>query len=317
MSGLMRKNRLLGIKLESTVGEDSVPAAANCIFKVYDYQPSPEIEYAERESGGSASRSSGSLGARGGGVNFKLQLYGSGSGGSPVPGWADVILPSLGLIKSSATFAPLTGAPGTSAATHRTASIYVWEDGRVKKHIGCMANAKLICERGRVAYLDLAYKGVWAGVAAAATPTSITRDSVAPPRFVSAGLSIGSWTPLFDKVELDLGNDVQLREDGNSAYGYSSAFIADRSPRITIAPEAALIATNDTYGQWLALTGQEIAWDVGSAAGNKMTVTCPNCEFENIQDGERAGATVDQITARPLLDDGDGDDELTITFVGS
>ncbi len=315
MSGLMRKNRILGIKLETTTGTDVVPAAANAIFRVFDFAVAPDIEYVERESGGGASRATGSLGAAGGEVSFKLMLYGSDVGASPVPDWADVILPSMGLIKSSNTFAPATLPPGLTSADPRTVSIYVWENARVKKLVGCLGNGKFILERGRPGILECTYKGVWQTPVDQANPTSITRDAITPPRFVSAGLTIGSWTPVYDRLELDLGNDVQLREDGNSAQGYSSAIIADRRAQLTISPEAALVATNDTYGQWLALTEQEISFSLGATAGNKMTFTLPATEIINVIEGERAGTVIDQLTVQTLLDTGDADDELTILFV--
>ncbi len=318
MSGLMRKNRILGIKLETETGTDVVPAAADAIFRVFDFMPTPDIEYVERESGGGASRATGSMGARGGSVSFKLHLYGTAVGAAPVPGWADIILPSMGLIKSTATYAPATLPPGLTSADPRTVTIYVWEGGRVKSLVGCLGNGKFILERGRPGILECEYKGVWAAPADGANPTSITRDAIAPPRFVSAALTIGSWTPVYDRLELDLGNDVQLREDGNAVQGYSSAIIADRRTQLTIAPEAALIATNDTYAIWLALTTQAISFSLGTVAGNKMTFTMPNTEIINVVDGERAGTTIDQLTIQPLLAAaGDADDELTILFVGT
>ena len=144
MSGLMRKSRILGIKLETETGVDVVPAAANAIYRVFDFAPAPDIEYVERESGGGASRASGSLGARGGSVSFKLHIYGSEVGAAPVPGWADVILPSLGLVKTTNTFAPTTKPPGLTSADPRTVTIYVWEDARIKKLVGCLGNGKFV-----------------------------------------------------------------------------------------------------------------------------------------------------------------------------
>lgn len=310
MSGLCTKVRVLAAKLETTVGTAIALDAAAGAFRVYDYRVKKETEFETREGQGAASRISGSDGAQAGSISFKLDMY----GGAGKPTWADTLLPACGLVATGNVFTPLTAQPGTTTTVPRTVTIGIYENGRLRTLFGAMGNAKFMFERGKMSVIEFEFKGIFA----APTDTAIvapTYDTTQPPRFTSSGLTLGAWTPRVPSIEIDLGNDVQLREDVTTASGYYAAFIADRVVTGKMNPESELVADNDTYGQLLAGTQQALSFNVGGASGdNTMQFSLPKCQFTSIDSEERGGIEADPVEFQCLRSASAGEDEFSLTF---
>ena len=77
--------------------------------------------------------------------------------------------------------------------------------------------------------------------------------------------------------------------------------------------QSRLVATEDVYGEWL--TGTEQALSLVVADDNDtITIAAPKLQRNNIQEGDREGVQIDNITFQLNKSAAAGDDEFTIDF---
>lgn len=308
---LLRKRTLLAAKVEAAVGTPETLAAANASFVVYDVEAKIDTEYIARPSQGTASKNPGVIGARGGSISFKIELTGAAA-------LADIFFPSCGLADAATptgTYALKTAAPGTAAGGLRTLTIGAYIDGRVKKFAGCMGNMKIIGEVGKPLVAEFEYKGVYVATTDEAIPTD-TVPALIGPRVANGTFTLGGASPVLGSFEIDLKNEITLREDitaGGGESGYLSAIITDRDPVATFQQESALVATRDDYGIYLAGTTQALVVVVGSDAGNILTLSAPAAQISEINDEDKDGVLADALQLSFCRSAAD-DDEFTIAI---
>jgi hypothetical protein len=114
-------------------------------------------------------------------------------------------------------------------------------------------------------------------------------------------------------VTVDAGNEVILRECAGDITGIRSALVVNRKPMINADPETVLVATQNRHQQWLTHTPQSLVLTTGSSAENRLVITAPKAQIQNIQNADRNQMMVDQITWMATAND-DPDEELTIEF---
>lgn len=303
---MLAKKRVLAAKIETTVGTAISLSASDATFNVFNASIQPDIPFNARESQSAFSGLTGSYEGLGGTAKFSCEL----TGGSSIPAWATTFLPACGMVASSLVMSPQTNPPGSGGVKTLTIGSYV--DGIWRSIKGAMGNAVFRFEAGKKVMVDFEFKGIWVPPTDVAliTPTWTT---VAPLRFVSSGLAIGAANPKCANLTIDLGNQVILREDSGTSSGYISACITDRKMKGTIDPEAALVATRDNLGDWLARTEAALAISLG-ASTNGVAFAAPKLQFTNVQEANRNDMYVEQIDFVLNRSASAGDDELTITF---
>lgn len=309
---LLRKRRLLAAKIETTPGTAEALTAAEAAFNIFDQDFQPTIEFEQRPGQAGFSPLAGVPAARGGQVSFTVEVTGRGSSGAAVPTWASVFLPACGLVDdATGKFFVKSHPPGTAAGV-KTLTIGGYHDGIKKVLRGCMGTFVMTLTAGRLAKIAFTFTGIWDD------PTDVallapTYPTVAPLRFASAGMSIGSFEPKLSQCTLDLGNTVILREDANDISGYCTACITDRLTVGTIDPESAVVATEDTYGQWIDRTERALEITLG-AANNSLLIEAPKLQVTNAQDADRNGLMIDTINYQLNRSVSAGDDDLTLDF---
>jgi hypothetical protein len=302
---LLRRKRVLAAKIEGTPGTAESLSASDAAFNVFNATMQPTITQEEREGQSAFSPLPSIPGALSGTCTFSIELTGGGS----TPAWASTFLPACGLVESSGTFTPKSEGPGSNV---KTLTIGLYENGLVKKLRGAMGNAVFIFISGQRIMVEFTFTGIWVPPTDA-TILAPTYPTATPLRFVSADLTLGSYTPVMRELRLDLGNVVTLREDANDPSGYVSAIITGRKMVGTMDPESKLVATEDSYGKWLNLTERAMSINVGST-GNMVDFDAPRLQFTNLQEGDRNGIQVDTISYQLNRSAAGGDDELTIAM---
>ena len=308
--GLLKRKTLMAAKIETTAYTAESLANADSSFNFYDASIKPAIEINQRMALSNFSKRKSTAGPRSAVVTFKTDLVGNGDGAAPP--WADLLFPACGFVKSTNTFGPVSSAPGANGV--KTLTIAVYEDGRKKLAKGCMGTFKFVGESGKDMMIEWTFTGCYVQTndASMLTPTYPTG---VPLRFADATVALGSHTPCLQKLEIDAGNNVILREDPADSSGYKGAIVTDRTVVGTADPEAQLVAGYDTFGKWLANTEEEFSVVVDDGT-DVITITAPKCEITNIDDGDRNSLRTDPITFQANLDSA-GDDELTIAFSAS
>ena len=124
------------------------------------------------------------------------------------------------------------------------------------------------------------------------TPTWLNTK---PPIFTNSGSTIASYSPVFSRLEFDLGARVSKRMDANSATGVAGFMITDRASKVTIDPEAVAEATKAIWGDLEAATARQITALIGAQTGNKF-----QGQFEGVSEavsyGDRTGIRTNQIS---------------------
>jgi len=194
----------------------------------------------------------------------------------------------------------------------KSCTLYVYKDSLFHKVLGFRGKAVLSGQRGQRMAIRVEGKGLYAAPTDFG-PGACVRSSVLPPTLLSAGCTVGAYSPVFSKYEIDLGSTVVPRQNANAATGIEEFFISGRTPKGSLDPEAVLEATKSFWADWRAGTAQTFnVGPVGSASGNIIEINCPKAQIEKMAYGDRDGRLTYEI---PLhLAGNAGDDEVTITF---
>lgn len=219
-------------------------------------------------------------------ISFKTEVVGSGTADAE-PAWA-IFLKACGFDPSvnagtSVQFDPVTTAAYGAATGNVALTIWVYEDGKVKKAKGCRGTGKLMAKAGELAYFEWEFTGVYYEVADVTFPALASGyDANVPPLVESATFAfhgLSSGVVLVDNVEIDIGNVISPRNDVTAVSGIRSFFISDRNVVGSIDPEEMLEATWGGSGSELArlIAGTTGAFSltIGSVTGNKFQVLAP------------------------------------------
>lgn len=305
---LVNKVRVLAAKIETTIGTAESLSAADAVFNVFNPVINPTAPFTARPGQGAFGSLRGVVGESTGQVTFRTELYGNGSGG--VPTWASTFFPACGLVNSSGTFSLRSEAPGANV---KTLTIGCYEQGRLKLLRGAVGTFVATFIPGQLIAFDWTFMGAWA------TPTDTailtpTHDTRLPIRASSATATIGSFSPCFSQMTLDLGNVMTPRTCIEKPNGIHSYIITDRQVVGTLDPEAKLVATEPAYTNWYNSVERELNLVVGDA-NDEITFNAPKLQFTNVQEGDRNGLMIDTINYQ--LNRTANNDELTIAFAAA
>jgi hypothetical protein len=298
---LASRRKVIQVALETDRGTAVVPDLPALAF---DPQINTDAPFIERKPhGASGGHATGFLGERVGSASFRLEMRGSGSSATFDPALA-ALLQCCGLKLSTGVYKPC------HPVDQKCCTIYVHEDGLLKSLHGCAGNVKIEGERGKPCYASFEMKGVWAAPTDVALAT-VSHNATVPPRVSSCTFTLDSATPYIAGFSLDLGNDVQPREDVNSPEGTLHYYVADRGPVITLSPEMQLVATYDWFGKWTGLSALAFSILVGSATNNKFTLAAPALQIRKLSESDRAGKAANDIECQCCYSG--GDDEVSLT----
>lgn len=94
-----------------------------------------------------------------------------------------------------------------------------------------------------------------------------------PPIFQNSGSTLDGYSPVFSKVEFDLGNAVVRRDDANAARGVRGFMIGNRDAKLSIDPESVAEATCPVWTDLEEGTPRTIVAKIGTLGGNKFQAT--------------------------------------------
>lgn len=280
--------------------------------------------YEKKTRRASFSKFSSVGGSRMGTIEFEMDLLGL-PGSATAPGY-EIFLQACGTLKAAATNAfTYTACSVWDAATPAATETYsltigAYIDGGLRKIVGARGNCVLSAKSGQPIIAKFTFTGALVDYAEATMLTGITYQtgSATPPLFYNASLSVGGLSAaeaLVDTFELDFGNIVQMRADANSASGYRSAAIVDRDARFKFDPEMTSIADHSFYALWKAETTGALSLSItgsNDTTNNKITITAPALQYEDVQDGERGQLWIKDIGAALRGSAAAGDDEFVI-----
>jgi hypothetical protein len=142
----------------------------------------------------------------------------------------------------------------------------------------------------------------------------VVYDCTIPPVFMDAHLTIDDYSAILSAIEINMNNEIALRQDVNSLSGHLSAQITARKPSMTLDPENVVKATFDFLGKWRDAEEMVLDCYIGEDPGNIIRITAPRVQIQEVSHEDRDGISVYSITSQLNGTCNGGDDELVITF---
>jgi hypothetical protein len=293
---MLTRNEAILAKLETTYGVDSSPTGADAVALAGPVQANPaeQARFADRPvlRGGSIGKASPLFGGSLFGLQFDVEVKGAGSLGV-APEWAP-LLRSCGFGQTLVASTSATYTPISSFGTNTSCTIHYFQEGVRYRVTGCRGNVSFRGSVGEVMTLSFTMIGrLNASDPSAGTAPTPTLDSTVPPTFLSSNfLSIGSYNPAFTEMTWDLGLQVTPGANANAADGFGEVRITERDVRGTLDPEMTLVATQNWIGDWKAGTTRALSAVLGTAGGNRITISMPAIRYIEPGFDDREGIRV-------------------------
>lgn len=204
---------------------------------------------------------------------------------------------------SGYAFSPSSGAVlGGGNTSSLTIRLVTGSSGEYVEGVGCRGSVEFAMVAGDRVLMNFTFSGRLNAYLTAAdgdmdNPVADTLGI--PPAFngVSLGIQMSNFattspaptvtSTIFNSMNINIANEVTVRESVSAASGYDVAYITGRSPSMTFNPDA---VTEATYGFWDRFLSGEItraALTIGSTAGNQFYIKMPALQFTGISDGNR------------------------------
>ncbi|MBC8095036.1 MAG: hypothetical protein H7Y43_04415 [Akkermansiaceae bacterium] len=194
-------------------------------------------------------------------------------------------------------------------------TFYFYSGSKLHKITGAKGNLKASMTAGQMGVFSFEFSGLYNAPTDASIPGSPVWLDTKPPTFIAAGSTVGSFTPVFQKLDFDLGNQVQRRDDANAASGVKGFIIANRDAKCSIDPESVAEATHPIWADLASATPRTITAVLGNQAGNRIQATLAGVS-EAVSYGDRNGIRTQPINysiERALISDAAGS-ELAMKF---
>ncbi|RQW89936.1 MAG: hypothetical protein EHM79_02195 [Geobacter sp.] len=312
---MLTRRRVIAAKIEGTEGTaETITVTDGGILVI---NPAIDFDFGmnEREAVvDSLSKLQPVPGKTSGNLSFRAELKGPGAA------YSSTVKPALGKFLRACGFAEtVVTTVGVETVTYAPAStgipcltMWSYEDGVIKKLKGCRGNVKFSGKNGEICFADFEFTGVYDGVVDGAI-ISPTFEATDPPVLLSSAFTIGAYAANINSFDLDMGNEITLRESINTATGYISALVTDRRPTGKFDPEMVTVATYDFFGKWKAGTSAAMSLgSVGATQYNRFKITAPKVVTTKISDEERAKLMVAGLSFSLAMTT--GDDEVSILF---
>ncbi|AGH44540.1 phage tail tube protein [Paraglaciecola psychrophila] len=299
----------IALKIETTQGTDAVPSPSADAILISEVNISneglkmidrplikPSISTEKKIFAGTLKK-----------ITFKAEIKGSGAAGTAPElgqalracGMGEIIVAS-----TSVTYGPVS-------TGHEPCTIYYYQDGRLRKILGCMGTATINAEAGGLGMVDFEFTGQDGGLVDANFPV-LSYDSTVPVPFIGVAFSVGTFNAVINSLSLNFTNTISTPGNVRNANGFGDVRISQRDPNGSIDPEAVLVATKDFEAIWKAGTEMALTTGViGSVAGNRWQLDA-NIALRDMSQGER-----DQIRVETLpfgCHEQTTDDEFSISF---
>lgn len=313
---MLTRRRVLAAKIETTPGTAETITAADGGILVISPKVDVNIEMESRKDIlPSLSNLPDIPGKQGATLTFQTELKGAGAA------YSASVTPAIGKYLRACGFNEVIDTTaGAETVTYDpisdnipTLTMWLYEDGVVKKIKGAQGTVKISAENGKPVYADFTFTGVWDGITDAAMITP-TFETTVPPVLLSAAFSVDSYAAKISKLDIDMANAIALLDDISSPTGYSVASITGRQPVGSFDPEMTTVVTYDWFGKWLAGGTGAMSASVGATQYNKYAISAPAVQYTKIADADRNGVAINDVTVKLNQSSSAGNDEIQLVF---
>ncbi|API58280.1 hypothetical protein BSL82_02305 [Tardibacter chloracetimidivorans] len=204
------------------------------------------------------------------------------------------------------TYAGTSPADNAARATdHPSATIYVYEDGLLRKFLGCRGQVTLEGNAAGAGFESFEFTGVYAGLSDAGIPTNLTVANHSGPLLLqgsalSEAFHINRKALPISQFSISDGAELESPDDPNTTNGFGPGQIGGRTPRVTCDPLATLVATRNTLAEIAAGSVYPGIIRFGYAAGNRIGITLPQLQPVAADPGTRGSFRSEQVNFRAI-----------------
>ena len=221
-------------------------------------------------------------------VTFDVEMAGSGSAGT-APKYG-AILKACGLSETVVSSTSVTYAPVSTPSDSVT--LFVNYDGIRHKVTGARGTFSLNCEVNNIPRISFSLTGIFNAPTDTALPTVTVSNQASPLIFKNGSTSnfaIFGFAAALQSWNLDFNNEVIYRE---LVGGTKEVLITDRRPSGTAVIESPALSAHNFFTDYTGTSTGTNTWLHGTAAGNKITVSCPQTDLGQPTYEESDGITM-------------------------
>ena len=198
----------------------------------------------------------------------------------------------------------------------KSTSLIVYKDGMQHTLLGCRGNVKFIFEAGKYGVAEWNFKGLYQNTGVAmTTPDLAGVDTTKPPIIYNSSFQIAGFSPVCSKMDIDVANEVQRRDDLNATYGVKSFNITGRKPKMTFRADAVVESSNPFWGDWAGNVVDSFGVNAGSAPQGQQCRFSGFFQYEKNKYADENGQVVYDCEAALVSSDVNSqNDELVIKF---
>lgn len=308
------RNRILLAKIETTPGTDSTPTVGSNAVEVMNLKMNLGADVLSRDNiRGNISQVSPVIGKRWGELNFDVELRGSGSVG--VASQLSALLQACAMSETVSAGSSVIYLP--TSASQKTITMYLYNldtgSAVLYKFTGVVGDFDIKADAGKFGVVAFKMKGLYTEPTDVALPSTPTYETTIAPSVQNASFSINSISSLIIKsLALNIGNTIADRDDISSPQGLKGFFVSLRKPKGSFNPEAGQVAAYNMWNDWTSSAQRALSVQVGSVAGNIITITAPKVVIDAIKDGDQSGILTYENTFQLGLNT--GNDEVQLKF---
>lgn len=296
-------DRLLLAKVEVTKGTDVVPVVGTDAIRIKSGKISLNQDAVARSA---LKQTMGPLAHLVGKQTVQLEvevdLKPSGTAGTaPEVG---TLLRGCGLLETIVAVTSVAYDP--LSASHKSLSMYWYEDGLLWKLLGAVGKFSFGGQIGGTSSLKFTFMAAYAAPTAVACPTGAVYQATAPLVMSSTDIVNDGAVVKVGAFSFEDGNDVQH----HYTTGQSEFVVAGRNPKIKLTKDSI-----STAAEWTALnagTTAALSATFGTTAGNKLVLTAPVAKREGVAVGQRADRNTLEVSYG--LFESTGDDAFKLLF---
>jgi len=250
-----------------------------------------------------------------------LQLAGGDSGGRIVhvadysaarvaqltDQFASALTPAVtAALPANWTYAPTSPADATArAADHPSGTLYIYEDGVLRRFAGLRGSVDFAGETAQPGFMTIRLMGTYLGKSDVARPADSLAQTYAPTLAMGSGgvtsslvvnrlqLAVRNWS-------LSTGQQLEVTDDPNTAFGFGPADIARRGARLALDPIDTLVAVRNVIADIEAGTRYSAVIRCGAVPGNRWSLTCPLTMPAEVSPGRRGIYRTEELTLQLL-----------------
>jgi hypothetical protein len=189
-------------------------------------------------------------------------------------------------------------------------------DGRRRDLLGARGDFTLEGEVGQPMQFAWTFSGDLGPALDALPITTTGLSTIRPPRLLGAFCMYGLGADLLriptKRVSFANGATINPNLDANRAGGATGSNVTDRDMSFTVTVDN-ILGAFDWEAARDAGTVVRLAFMLGTAKGNILTLVAPICQVTEIAFSDSDGVSTFDVTARPRRIQESGDDEVYIT----